>query len=463
MAARRARRLARPPSGGGGRRAPVCEPGALPPGAETGIVVTVALAAMLAPLNSTMIAVALPRLVAGFHSTVASTEWLVTSYLIAMASLQPAAGKVGDRLGRRRSILGGLGVFALASAGAALAPDLPLLFVFRCLQAAAGALAFPNGTALLREVVPPPRRGARFGAVGSATSVAAALGPPLGGVVVGLFGWRAMFAFNVVLVVPALLLGWRVRPRPAAVGTPARFDLLGAVQLSAVLAGTAALLNRLHGGATWWLLAPALAVVAQPRFFALRSFTAATAAVALSNLAFYTTLLALPLLLGRAGWSAEAVGALLASLSGASALGAPVGGRLADRLGRRRPAVGGLLLFTAGLLPLAFGATAASLGAGRWLLAGCLLVAGVGQGLYGPGGQAAAVEVVAPREAGAAAGAYSTSRYLGSIVGSSVLAALIALQPRGWGPSPLFTLVAASGAAAALAATGLHDRPPAAA
>ena len=133
---------------------------------ELAIVVAVALATTLAPLNSTMIAVALPHIMQDFQADTASAGWLITSYLIVMAAVQPIAGKLGDRFGRRRMILGGLIAFALASLGAALSINLPMLIIFRLLQALSGSITLPNGTALLREVVPAHRRGNRFGLVG---------------------------------------------------------------------------------------------------------------------------------------------------------------------------------------------------------------------------------------------------------------------------------------------------------
>ena len=109
---------------------------------------------MLAPLNSTMIAVALPQLMGAFGVSLTSVGWLVTAYLIAMASLQPIAGKLGDRLGRRRLILGGLVYFGIASIGAATAFSFWSLLFFRVQQALSVAIVLPNGIALVREVVP---------------------------------------------------------------------------------------------------------------------------------------------------------------------------------------------------------------------------------------------------------------------------------------------------------------------
>ncbi len=135
-------------------------------GGERAVLVTVALSALLAPLNSTMIAVALPQIVDDFDTTVGTAGWLVTSYLLALAVVQPVAGKLGDRHGRRGFVIGGLVVFGLASLGAALAPSLAFLIVFRVAQAVSGAVVFPNGAGLIRELVPAARRGGAFGIVG---------------------------------------------------------------------------------------------------------------------------------------------------------------------------------------------------------------------------------------------------------------------------------------------------------
>ena len=188
---------------------------------ERATVITVALATMLAPLNSTMIAVALPHVIAEFGADIASAGWLVTAYLIAMAALQPVAGKLGDRLGRRRLILGGVAWFGLASMGAATASSLSALLFFRVQQAIAGAVALPNGAALLREVVPADRHAGRFGWVGAAIALAAAAGPTLGGLLVGNAGWRAIFYVNLIFILPALLLGWRSLPDPTGAGNRA--------------------------------------------------------------------------------------------------------------------------------------------------------------------------------------------------------------------------------------------------
>src|SRR5579885_3318760 len=233
--------------------------------AERPILTTSALATMLAPLNSTMIAVALPSIMAEFGASVAAAGWLVTGYLVGMAALQPVAGKLGDRFGRRRLILAGLGYFAVASLGATLATSLPMLIAFRVQQAIAGAIALPNGTALVREVLPAERRASGFGMVGGAVALAAAAGPPLGGLLVGAFGWRSIFFANVPMIAAALALGWWALPTTGRTRRLGPFDLAGAVELSALLLGLAVMLTfgvRAFGTTAVLVGAPLLVLLA---------------------------------------------------------------------------------------------------------------------------------------------------------------------------------------------------------
>ncbi|MDP6702748.1 MAG: MFS transporter, partial [Candidatus Latescibacteria bacterium] len=214
------------------------------------ILAMVALTTMLAPLNSTMIGVALPLITADFAVDLAYSSWLVIGYLIVMASLQPVAGKIGDRLGHRRMILGGLVLFALASVGAALASTLWWLLGFRVLQAVAGAIALPNTTAIMRRIVPEEVRGRNFGLVGAGITLAAAAGPTLGGVLIEWAGWQAVFWVNLVLIAPTFVLGWCVLPVLDGQSSDHGFDWLGALVLLAVLAGGAGLATWKAGAGT---------------------------------------------------------------------------------------------------------------------------------------------------------------------------------------------------------------------
>jgi predicted MFS family arabinose efflux permease len=389
---------------------------------DRAVLTAVALGGALLPLNSTMLAVALPDIASGLGSGVAATTWLVTAYVVAMAVLGPFAGRAGDRHGRRRVVLWGLGAFAAASLAAGLAPSLPVLVAARLGQAVAGSLVFPNAIALLRDALPEGRRAAGFGLLGSAVGAAAAIGPPAGGALAGWLGWRAIFLVNVPAVAAAVVLTLRSLPSaaPQGDGEPAaRRGWARAVRVPA--------------------------------------FAAATGAVGLSNLSMYATLLAVPVVLShRPGWSTADAGLALALLSVAMVAVAPLGGRLADRRGHRLPAAGGLALLaaaTAGLAAMGDAPTAAGLGA-------ALLVAGTGLGLANAPLQAAAIEAVDPRDAGVASGLFSSGRYTGSIVSSALLAVLLG---HGAGHAGvLFAVTAGTALAAAALALRLGGSRPAA-
>src|SRR3990170_1121075 len=198
--------------------------------AERTILVTVALGAMLAPLNSTMIIVALPALLGDFGRSLVWGSWIVASYLVAMAAFQPLGGSLGDRYGRRRLFLIGLMLFLVATVVAALSWSIEVLIAARTVQAVAGAMAISNGTALVRSLIAPERQGRAFGTLGSAIALAAGLGPPVGGALTTALGWRWIFAANILLIAPALILGPRLSSVSSAPST-GRFDLRGAALL----------------------------------------------------------------------------------------------------------------------------------------------------------------------------------------------------------------------------------------
>jgi EmrB/QacA subfamily drug resistance transporter len=440
------------------------------PNGERTLLLTTALAAMLLPLNSTMIAIAIPDIVREHGGSTHATAWLVSGYLVVMASLLPSAGKLGDRFGRRRLILTGLALFLAASLGASLAGNLGVLILFRLLQAVAGAVIFPNALAVVREVVPEQRRGAGFGMLGAATALAAAAGPPLGGLLVAVGGWRAIFLINLPWAACAFAL--TVLTIPATLGRRQRqrFDWIGAAGLTAILVAFAWLLNP--GGVRSWVVPVgivALAVallfffryelghpdpVLQPRFLRVRPFAAATSAMGLCNLALYSILLAVPLLLShRAGWSSGKIGLTLATLTAPMVAFSPVGGRLSDWAGRRLTAGAGLVILSAAMIPLAL----AGPDIGVPLLVGCLCGAGVGIGLATPALQAAGLDAVDADDAGVASGLFSTGRYLGGIIATSLVAATIT-RTGGADGTALFALAAIGVALAAALATALPGR-----
>ena len=420
-----------------------------------GLLVAIALGTTLAPINSTMIAVALPQIQADLDVSITDTAWLVTIYLAAMVIGQPIGGLLGDLHGRRLVYLGGLALFGIASIGCSLAPGFEVLVLFRVLQALSGAMSFPNGAAMIRESYPATGRGAAFGMIGLATGVAAAAGPPIGGLLVHAFDWRAIFWVNVPIIGLALPLGLKYLPRTRSRSAESKgFDVAGALLLTISLAAivTVPTLVRTDNEflaaiaigfafvsgiafVGWELRVPV--PVVDLRLFGERAFAAACSSIFLSNLVMYTTLLAIPVLLVRVrGYDDRAAGLTLAALSIFAGLWGPVGGRVTDRHGRWLPAVAGAILLFIGALCLA----AVAGGEQLWTLALALGFMGLGLGISGAPVQTAAIEAAPLSRVGSAAGVFSTSRYMGSVVGSTLLA-LLFLQEPGRGETAPFTML----------------------
>ena len=427
------------------------------------LAISVALGNLLVPLNSTMIVVALPQVARDLRVDVAETSWIVTSYLITMAALQPIAGRVGDRLGRRNVMLAALVYFALASAGAAMANSTLALALFRINQAIAAAALAPNSLALLREAIPSGHRGTEFGIVTAATGVGATVGPLVGGFLAAI-DWRWIFVVNVPLCAAAFALSWRVLPARTARETT-RFDLVGAVGLGLVLLAAAWVLVSFGRAvdpvtvAIGVAILPAAAALLRyesgqpdpalpPSLFRIRAFAAACAAVALQNLAMYGTLLALPVALAAASIRS---GIALAAFSGGSIIFATLGGRAADRYGPRLPTVVGGLVLGVGLVPLAISAGQLPLE----LLAATLAFAGVGLALTFPSMRLAVVEVVPERYTALASGVFSTSRYFGGMLGSIAIAIALGGGASTESVRALFWLFTAAAFAAAVPSLAL--------
>ncbi len=392
------------------------------------------LASSLLPLNSTMIAVALPDIAHEFArppGTVAQA--VVASYLVAAIVLQSPGGKLGDRLGHWRILALGEVLMVIGAVLGMVAWALGVLAVARVLMAAGGAATVPATVALLRIEVPPSRRGRAFGMFGAVMSLAAGVGPLVGGELVRVLGWPSIFAVNLPVIGLAALLAAGHR-RPAESHGHPRFDLVGAVLLAATLIAlvlgmevrgvTAALLLGACGFLlalfAWWEHRVADPVVAFALFRSL-PFTAGSLLVALQNLVMYTVLFELPQVLDALlAVDSAAIGRLLVAMTAAMVLASPAAGRLSDRIGARPLAVGGTMscLVAVGLL-----ATDDLSSLGSLVLPLALL--GLGVGLATPAAQSASLTAVPPERSGSAAGIGSTMRYLGGILGVALLGRLV--------------------------------------
>ncbi|HEY4024199.1 MAG TPA: MFS transporter [Pseudonocardiaceae bacterium] len=213
-----------------------------------GVLATTIVGSSMAMIDGTIVNVALPRIGAQFHASVAGLQWIVDGYLLSLAALVLVAGVFGDRYGRRKVYLIGVGLFGAASLLCGLAPNTALLVVARIIQGVAGALVTPGALAILQTNFVRDDRARAIGAWSGLGGVATAIGPLLGGALIQLWSWRLAFLINPPVAVLCILLALKYVPESrdeAAAGK--RPDLISSAMIAVGLAGITALLVEAPG------------------------------------------------------------------------------------------------------------------------------------------------------------------------------------------------------------------------
>ena len=185
----------------------VAQPGRVP---ASRVLLVACFGAFLAFLDATIVNVAFPSIRESFpDSSIGALSWVLNAYNIVFAAFLIVCGRLTDLLGRRRAFVGGIGLFTVASALCAAAPSLELLVAARIVQALGAALLVPASLALVVEAFPGQRRSHAIGLWGATAAVAAGLGPPIGGALVELGGWRWAFLVNIPFGVVAIVVARR--------------------------------------------------------------------------------------------------------------------------------------------------------------------------------------------------------------------------------------------------------------
>jgi EmrB/QacA subfamily drug resistance transporter len=438
------------------------------------------LASFIVILDAMVVATALTALRRHLNASLGDLEWTVSAYTLSFAVLLMTAAAVGDLLGRRRVFAAGLGLFATASAGCALAPDAAVLIAARAVQGAGAATIMPMALALLNAAFPPSRRGWAIGIYGGVTALAAVAGPLLGGAVTQGLGWQWIFWLNVPIALAAVPLVLFRIPEVTAPGSA--LDLPGLALVTAAALGL--VWGLVQGNTAGWGSAEVVTALA----------VGAVAAVAFAIWEHITTRPMLPVRLFRSpAFSAGnvAVFAINASLTGViflmpqflqvvadqDPLGAglrllpwgiapfligPRAGALAGRIGERALIVTGALLEAAGT---AWIAAVAAPGTSYLALVAPMTIIGTGFALAIPAVTRSVTSTVPAADIGTASGAFSTMRQLGGAFGVAILGATFAATgsyatPAAFtrGFTPALSAAAALAVAGALAGTLLPAR-----
>lgn len=411
-------------------------------------------------LDGSVLNVAVPTIRAGLGGSMAGAQWVLNAYTLTLAALLLTAGALGDRMGLRRMLLGGLAVFALASAACAAAQGTAALVAARAVQGIGAAALLPATLALIPHLFPAAAARSRATVVWVATgAISMAVGPLVGGVLVDTVGWRSIFLINLPLGVAGILL-----VRAGVAETPRRrtpVDRAGQIAAALTLASLTA--GLVQAGSAGWSAPVTLGLLAgsalagawfvwwarraphpmlPPSFFAVRIRTSAVASAGLMGFVFYGALFVMSLYFQQLrGWSAAGAGVALLPMTVGSTVGPLLLYRpLSERFGHRLLLPAGFVCCAAGVVTLALAGPDASHSA----TAVGLLLIGVASTMAFSALTSLLMANVPQELSGLASGVQNTSRQSGALIAVAVLGALLnGSSPRQGLPAAFAVLVGA--------------------
>ncbi|MBW4094123.1 MAG: DHA2 family efflux MFS transporter permease subunit [Acidobacteria bacterium] len=397
-------------------------------------------------IDTTIVSVANPRIMEGLNTDINSVIWVTSAYLLAYAVPLLITGRMGDRFGPKNLYLTGLVVFTLSSLWCGLSGDITMLIWARVFQGLGAALMTPQTMAVITRIFPPERRGQAMGLWGATAGVATLVGPILGGVLVDGLGWEWIFFINVPIGVVAFVLAFRLVPKLPT--HKHKFDVLGVV-LSAV--GMFLLVFGIQEGNTynwgtitgpitvWSLIVGGIAVLVvfviwqainkgEPLIplgvFKDRNFSLAN--IAISAMGFAITAMSLPLIFYYQvvrGMTPTQSALMLVPMAVISGGLAPVVGKLIDRYNPKYLTTAGFVLLSIALFWTSYLLNSPDTAVWLFLLPSAVLGL-ANAGIWAPV-STTATRNLPPRQAGAGAGIYNTTRQVGAVLGSAAIAALI--------------------------------------
>jgi EmrB/QacA subfamily drug resistance transporter len=401
------------------------------------------LASGLAFVDGSVVNVALPTLAQSLNADAGALQWVINSYLLPLSALLLLGGAAGDHFGCRRLLILGTAIFALASLGCALAPGLHALLACRLLQGIGAAMLMPNSLAILGQTFSGESKGRAIGIWAATGAAMGAIGPVIGGWLIDLGSWRAIFLLNLPLAVGAIILAWRFVPRDQE-RSNFPLDTLGAVLATVGLAALTWALTIGSSSRGWTPGALTAAVLSiglllfyvrvekrrgdramMPlQLFASRSFVGLTIFTFLLYGALGGLFVLVPYLLIRAaGYSGTAAGAALLPLPLILTVTSPIAGALAGRIGPRLPLTLGPLVVAAGFLL----ALRINISANYWIdVLPMILVIAVGMSAAVAPLTTAVLTAVDARHTGSASGLNSAVARTGGLVATALLGSVLA-------------------------------------
>lgn len=395
------------------------------------ILILVVVATALASLEVGLVTVTLPSLAAAFEAPQSTIQWVAISYQLAIVGTLILFGRLVDVVGGRTLYLSGMATILCAGLLAAASPHVLWLIAARGVLGLGAAMLLATGQALIANAYGEEGRGRALGFMHMAVAAGLMSGPAVGGLLVTVIDWRAIFLAPVPLALGALIWGWRVLPvvtRPKS----ARLDLVGAALIFLIATGGVFGLTRLASQgwdlSTGILIAGSLIAVSfliaverghpapliELSLFRRWSLTAGLVAAFLTFIAMASNMFLIPFSLqDLIGHSAAKSGLLMMVVSLAILPIAPYAGSLADRYGVRLPAAAGLATITTAI----FGMSQFSAGTSTIFVVAMLALYGIGAGLFQSPNNSAVLGSAPEDRTGTVSGMLALSRNLGQVTG----------------------------------------------
>jgi EmrB/QacA subfamily drug resistance transporter len=408
------------------------------------VMVGIGLGVLMYTIDTSIVNIALPTLIRDLRTDFATVQWVGLSYVLMVTSLVLGAARLGDMLGKKPLYLGGLIVFTVSSLLCGWAPSIEILIGARALQGLGAVMISALGAAIIVEVFPKAERGKALGIVGAVVSLGIALGPSIGGLIIGIAGWRSIFWVNLPIGILASLVVNKYVPHTVTSTQDRRFDFWGSLAIAIVLICFSlgmtegqrsgfthslplGLLSTAAIGLAGFILLESR--VSQPmldlslfrsQIFSLSLLTGWLVFMALGGSTFLIPFF-LQLVLH---YPIEQIGLLMAFTPVIGGLISPLAGNLTDRFGTRSIMLVGLMLMAVGCVTIS--TLDAHMRDADYIVR--VIPLGLGWGMFQSPNNGAILSAVPPERLGIASGLLSLTRTLGQTTGLPLFAAIFSMS-----------------------------------
>jgi DHA2 family multidrug resistance protein len=404
------------------------------------VVIAVMSGAFLVVLDTTVVNVALPKIMAAFGVNVDKIEWIVTAYMIAMAIMMPSVGWLSARVGNKTLFISSLVTFTAASCLSGAAWNVDVLIIFRIFQGIGAGVLMPIAMVIIFEAFPPEERGLAMGVYGIGATFGPAIGPTLGGYLTDQFSWHLIFYINIPVGIIGIVLAAIILP-PDQHKKEIYFDILGFITMAVFLGSLLAALSQgQREGWTSFYILTLFAVaafglvtflwaerVAKEPFIDLsvyRTFphTMATLVFIIQGFGLYGSTFLIPLYFeSMLDYTALQAGLLMLPMAVVVAILLPLAGRMADRMDGRIPIAFGVVFSALSLYWLSF----VDLRTSQMTAYLMLIVRGIGIGCIFAPLMSLALKCLPPEKTAVGSGLMNVSRQIGGAFGVAIIGVLL--------------------------------------